>query len=163
MKLTHLISNPDGDSVLLGDGVTRIPRLGTIDLDLHFAFLDDELRMSRFALRYAVINIPFDIILGVEALRSLFPNDDITRYFPLPSHTTTTPLYLQPTHQYHPYTHVEPQSIATDLYYSLPTTTQPTTNYNHLAAVLVLNDQLNDMQLSDQLEEAADMDMHNNQ
>ena len=162
LHLEQLTSNDDGDSVLLGDGTTRVQRLGSIELDLHFAFLSLDTHVTRFTLKYAVIDIPFDVILGVEALRSLFPNDTITRFFPQPSHNASTPLYHRPLFHYHPYTNITPCPTSRLVDHPpapLPSPSSPRPDFTHFAAFFMMVDDLNDEQLHNGrtgLEEAMD-------
>ena len=82
-----------------------MPRMGTVDLDLHIFFLDSSRTPARLHLRCEVMPLRTDLLLGVEALRALFPNDNLTRFFIPPSMLASIPepltveLELDPTTQ----------------------------------------------------------------
>jgi hypothetical protein len=156
LQLDYVRSNADGDSILLADGKTRVQRLGTIELDLHFAFLDSNSSIARFTLRYTVMDIPMDIILGVEALRSLFPDDQITRYFTSPSILASLPSPLEPLFSYDPRHDDEPRPLPLSSPSPLPPSSLP--DYHHHAAVFMLMEELSDLQIHNDrqvLEEAS--------
>jgi hypothetical protein len=66
-------------------------RIGTVELDLHIFFLDSSRTPARLHLRCEVMPLRTDLLLGVEALRALFPNDNLTRFFIPPSLLASIP------------------------------------------------------------------------
>ena len=63
------------------DGATTL-RLGKVDLQLQLHFPASKREVLSFDMRVEVMPCAYDIILGVEALRLIFPNDEIMSYAP---------------------------------------------------------------------------------
>ena len=86
-ELGLAIKPPTGQitSVVLADGRTQMPRMGTVEMDLHIFFLDSSRDPVRLHLRCEIMPLRTDLLLGVEALRALFPNDCLTQFFIPPS------------------------------------------------------------------------------
>ena len=103
-ELGLTITPPKGDvkEIRLADGKTVIQRIGTVVLDLHIFFLhmDKEQPPQRMRIGCEVMPCFTDLILGVNALRILFPNDHLTNFFIPPSVLASVPIPLTVEYDY---------------------------------------------------------------
>jgi hypothetical protein len=105
-QLGLTIAPPTGPvkEVKMADGKTVVPRIGTVVLDLHVFFLctEKEKRPVRMRMNCEVMQCHTDLILGVNALRTLFPNDSLTSFFIPPSVLASVPVPLTVEYDFDP-------------------------------------------------------------
>jgi len=105
-QLGLTITPPTGPvkEVKMADGKTVIPRIGTVLLDLHVFFfgVEQEKRPVRMRMNCEVMPCHTDLIFGVNALRTLFPNDSLTSFFIPPSVLASVPVPLTVEYDFDP-------------------------------------------------------------
>ena len=98
LGLTHLIKPPEGPitEVELADTKTTVQRIGTIILDLRNFLLGSDRATANLRMKLEIMNIDTDLLFGVDTLKILFPNDELTRFFISPSLLASIPIPIDP-------------------------------------------------------------------
>ena len=145
LGLTHLIKPPEGPitEVELADSKTKVPRIGTLTLDLQIFFLGTDRATANLRMKLEIMTTHTDLLFGVDTLRTLFPNDELTRFFISPSLLASIPIPIDPLSPLDP--SIEPTPITHTYLQNLRPLSQSSLPYHQrreqmVAAISVLDE-----------------------